>query len=118
MQEPRDGKIQIAAACATATPRSFTNLTASSLNSRLNFLFAFPLSSSVNHLISVSTKPPAAGQTADLRKTAAARERPKRGRKAAVKCIDYEYPVWADSGRTCRPTVVFGHALCHRIIPR
>src|SRR5690606_31570424 len=30
------------AACATATPRSFTNLTASSLNSRLNFLLCIP----------------------------------------------------------------------------
>jgi hypothetical protein len=30
--------IKIAGGLATATPRSFTNLTASSLNSRLNFL--------------------------------------------------------------------------------
>jgi hypothetical protein len=36
------------AACATATPRSFTSLTASSLNSRLNFRLSIPTSSSKN----------------------------------------------------------------------
>jgi hypothetical protein len=36
-------EVQIARRLATATPRSFTNLTASTLNSRLNFLLCIPI---------------------------------------------------------------------------
>jgi len=52
------------AACATATPRSVTSLTASILNSRLNFrLFISTLQLLGHDLIFVSTKP-AGGQGA------------------------------------------------------
>ena len=48
------------AACATATPRSRTNFTASSLNSRLNFRRCIYTLRFRKHLISVSTKSAAA----------------------------------------------------------
>ncbi len=48
-------------ACATATPRSVTSLTASSLNSRLNLRLISVLQSQGHDPIVVSTKP-AAGQ--------------------------------------------------------
>lgn len=54
------GHIEVAGrACATATPRSITSFTASSLNSRLNVRLISILRSQGHDLIVVSTKPAA-----------------------------------------------------------
>ncbi len=81
------------AACATATPRSRTNLTASSLNSRLNFRRCIVTLWFRKHLILVSTKPAAAQNFRAL--SGAAENYRSKERAANVLCLPHVHENFA-----------------------